>query len=204
MSLQEAGSFPKLAGDGLPSLSRQLYIHALTYLLRGLPVDLSPEEQLCIRSAIPFEIVDSFTVRPFGDKLLAAHAEGFRPFRESDAEPSVIHRLLASGIIHTCFLIQLLLPYVKLLVGQMYRFEREHHISEKIFSMSINTVDELGKRSLEITNAICRMNNGKVGQALAEFASWWVREVAGGVHEGIVEGMVVITGPKFATSKSSS
>ncbi|PVH68189.1 hypothetical protein DL98DRAFT_441780, partial [Cadophora sp. DSE1049] len=40
------------------SFARQLYLHALTYLLQALPSDLTTEEQLSVRSILPQGVVE--------------------------------------------------------------------------------------------------------------------------------------------------
>ena len=112
-------------------------------------------------------------------------------------EPSALHRILASCIIQTFLLIQLILPYLRLVAYSAYRFERENRVSERLFSSTINTIDEIGKRSLRYTDAVCKLNDGRMGEALTEFAGWWIREIAGGVHEGLVEGMVILGAPRI-------
>lgn len=115
-------------------------------------------------------------------------AEPHRP----PPEPSWLHRLLASSIIQFFLLLHLLLPYVKLFIGHAYQYERQHRISERLVSSSINTVDELGRRSIRFTNAIFQMNDGKVGQAINDLTLWWLRGVTGGIHEGVSEGFLLL------------
>jgi len=89
-------------------------------------------------------------------------------------------------------LFQFLLPYLKYLLSAAYQYEREHKIAERVLSQSIETVDTLGKRSLSITGAIYGMGDGKVGQVITDMAGWFVEGVAGGIHEGVGEGMVIM------------
>ena len=48
------------------------------------------------------------------------------------------------------------------------------------------------KTGAQITNSICQMNDGKVGQSINEFAVWWVQGVTGGIHQGGGEGLVLL------------
>ena len=41
-------------------------------------------------------------------------------------------------------------------------------------------------------STIMGMNDGKVGAAASDLANWWVESVAGGVYEGIGEGMLLL------------
>ena len=176
--------------------SRQLYVHALTYLLRGLPEDLTSEEQMSICSALPKSVLKSNQITMHSDAP-QSQTRSERPVAQAyNIHPSVLHRILANCIIHTFLLIQILLPYLRIIAYSAYRFERENRVSERLFYSTINTIDEVGKRSLRYTDAICKLNDGRVGEALIDLAGWWIREVAGGVHEGLVEGMVILGAPK--------
>ncbi|KAI9658012.1 MAG: hypothetical protein M1821_002672 [Bathelium mastoideum] len=53
-------------------------------------------------------------------------------------------------------------------------------------------MDSVGQRSIRVADAVCKLNEGKVGQAMHEFGVWWVRGVAGGLHEGIGEGLAIM------------
>jgi hypothetical protein len=99
---------------------------------------------------------------------------------------------LATAIIQLFIFFQLVLPYIKNFLRTAYRYDREHKISEKMLTQSINTTDEIGKRCLAVTSAIYRMGDGKVGQAITETAAWAIEGVTGGIHEGVGEGMAII------------
>lgn len=100
----------------------------------------------------------------------------------------MLHRLTAVLVFQTFILIQFLLPYIKLFLSHTYQFERKHQITKRLVNSSVTTVDELGRRSLKLSQTICQMNDGKVGQAINEMTIWWVRGVTGGVQQGIEEG----------------
>ncbi|KAK8159792.1 hypothetical protein IWX90DRAFT_310712 [Phyllosticta citrichinensis] len=176
-----------------PSFSRQLYLHALTYLLKGLPSDLSADEKLSIETALPPDTVKVVHVDAASGQLVRSDGHhAAMHSRTQPPEPSWLHRLLASSIIQLFLFLHLLLPYIKLFLSQAYQYEREHRISERLFASSIQTVDELGRRSIRVTNAICQMNDGKVGQAINDLTLWSLRAVTGGIHEGVSEGFLII------------
>lgn len=196
-SFQECGGVAGTIDSSSRFFSRQLYIHALTYLLRGLPEDLTSEEQMSICSALPKSIAKSNQIIMYSSDTSESQSSSERPVAQAyNIRPSVLHRILANCIIQSFLLIQLVLPYLRLIAYSAYRFERENRVSERLFSSTINTIDEIGKRSLRYTDAVCKLDDGRVGEALTDFASWWVREIAGGVHEGLVEGMVILGASK--------
>lgn len=172
---------------GNPGLARQLYIHALTYLLRALPSDLTTEEQLSVRIALPTGVVEPLRLEIATEQISTSRTQ---------EPPSILHRTLATTIIQLFILFQLVLPYVKFFLQAAYKYEREHKISEKLLSQSIETVDSIGKRGISLTGAIYGMGDGKVGQAITGTAAWFVEGVTGGIHEGVGEGMVIVGAKK--------
>ncbi|TVY88887.1 hypothetical protein LAWI1_G003793 [Lachnellula willkommii] len=167
---------------GNASFARQLYIHSLTYLLRALPTDLTTEEQLSVRNALPSGVVETLRVE----------VNPCRTRTTSISQPSLLHRTLASTIVQLFIFFQFIIPYLKYLLRSAYQYDREHKISEKVLSQGIETVDVIGKQSLTLTSAICGMGDGKVGQMITQSAAWVVEGVAGGIHEGVGEGMGII------------
>lgn len=170
-------------------------MHGLTYLLRGLPSNMTAEENLSIRCALPSGIAESPALDPTTGALIPVYTNptASQP-KDQNPEPSILHRILASSIVHLFLLAHLVLPYIKLFLGHAYRYEREHRISERVFSTSVNAVDEVGKRSLALTQTVCAINDGKVGQMMNDAAVWWVRSLTGGIHEGVSEGLGVVKG----------
>ncbi|MCJ1258331.1 hypothetical protein MMC24_006164 [Lignoscripta atroalba] len=174
-----------LQTDNNRAFSRQLYIHALTYLLRGLPSELSEEEATSLRTAIPPTL--NLPYRAPTNNCCSAPSASKTP-----SNPSLLHRVLASGIVHLFLLLSFLLPYIKLLLRTAYHYERTHHICEKILSSSIDAADQVGKRSFSIMESVLRAGNGKLGESLAGMLAWWVEGISGGVHEGIGAGMAIV------------
>ncbi|TVY51651.1 hypothetical protein LCER1_G006161 [Lachnellula cervina] len=169
---------------GNASFARQLYIHSLTYLLRALPTDLTTEEQLSVRSALPSGVVEPLRV-----EINPCHTQSTST---SISQPSLLHRTLASTIVQLFIFFQFIIPYLKYLLHSTYQYDREHKISEKVLSQGIETVDTIGKQSLTLTSAICGMGDGKVGQMITQSAAWVVEGVTGGIHEGVGEGMAIV------------
>ena len=170
---------------GNASFARQVYLHAITYLLRALPSDMSTAEQLSIRGALPPGVVEPL-------RLDVNPGYNARIVSPSSDQPSLLHRTLASTIIQLFILFQFILPYLKYLLSAAYQYDREHKISEKLFSHGIETVDSLGKTGMSFTSTIYGMGDGKVGQVITQTAAWFLEGVTGGIHEGVGEGMVII------------
>jgi hypothetical protein len=164
----------------------------MTYLLRGLPSNLSAEEKLSVSSAIPDDVVAlrSTTLPSTEPARHDGNLSG--SIKEPYQSPSILHRMLAAVIVQMFLIVHILLPYIKLFMAAAYRYERRHRISERVLSSGISTMDGAMRRGMEISNSLYRMNEGKVGQALNELMVWWIRGVTGGIHQGVGEGLVII------------
>jgi len=171
------------------SLSRQLYIHSLTYLLQGLPETLTPEETTSLRAALPAELI--LQEQQHRQSLSGREGNTVRR-RDIQEQPTILHRLISTATIQIFILLALVLPYVRLFVQTAYRYEREHHISERLFSHTLTSADAIGKRAFTIGQAVCSINDGRVGELVEEVLGWWIKGITGGIHEGVGEGMEVL------------
>jgi len=195
LAVEESSTISQDSRFGNASFARQLYLHAMTYLLRALPSDLTAEEQLSVRSALPAGVVEPLRVELDSAGYTGAKtADG-----AGDNSPSLLHRTLASTIVQIFILFQFMLPYLKYFLNMAYQYERTHKISEKVLSQSLDAVDTLGKRGLSLTGAIYGIGDGKVGQALNDAACWFVEGVTGGIHEGLGEGLAIMGGRRPQT-----
>ncbi|RAQ44464.1 hypothetical protein AFGD_007935 [Aspergillus flavus] len=167
-------------------LIRSLYMDALCYLLQALPTDLTYEETARIRKSLP---------GPISNSLAVPSTAGFvnQPVHtRHPAERSYLHRLLASSIVHFFLLLQFLMPYLKIVLHRLYQFERSHRVTERVVSASLDAADSLGKRSMSLGTTVLSLHDGKVGVAVSSLAAWWVEGIAGGIYEGIGEGMTIL------------
>ncbi|KAJ6137218.1 hypothetical protein N7471_003704 [Penicillium samsonianum] len=166
-------------------LARSLYVNALVYLLDALPPDLTVEETSMIQHHIPEPVKVGLTTYPPPPGYL------YSANRKISPQPrSYLHKILASTIVQLFILLRFLLPYAKVLLRQLYEYERTHRITERIVTTTLEAADGLGKGSVNIGAAVCRFNEGRVGAALTNFAAWWMEGVAGGIYEGVGEGMM--------------
>jgi hypothetical protein len=184
---QESSEQLRSSDETSTTLIRQLYIHGMSYLLRGLPADLTPEEQLSLQAALP-QALDTHT-RPDVHALLPVPQRNPSPQRTCPQDTTILHRITATLVLQTFILIQFLLPYIKLFLSHTYQFERKHQITKRLVNTGVTTVDELGRRSLKLSQTVCQMNDGMVGQAISEMTMWWVAGVTGGVQQGLAEGL---------------
>lgn len=187
--------------DGSAILTRQLYLHGMSYLLRGIPSELTPEEQLSLQAAIPANLCNH-TNDASVSALIPVTRQAEVTREGSNEDLSLLHRITATIAFQAFVLIQLILPYVKLFIGHAYRWERENKVTQRLFNNGIIAVDELSRRSLQLSRTVCQMNDGKVGQAINDMTLWWVRGVTGGIQQGISEGVVMFGHDRKQYTKS--
>lgn len=168
-------------------LARSLYISAVMYLLDALPSDLTPDETTMLQHRLPEQVIDAVASSSHPQ---LARLEGPAQSRSIQPPRSYLHRLLASGIVQIFLIIRFLLPYFRLFLRQVYEYERSHRITERIVTTTLDAADGLGRSSANFGSAVCKLNEGRVGTAVANLASWWIEGVAGGVYEGVGEGMM--------------
>lgn len=169
------------------SLTRQLYIHGITYLLRGLPPELTQEEIVSLHAALPTALADKGAmVEEYAWAPASQRATKVQTI-PSPQDQTILQRIIAAVIFHTFAILQFLLPYIGLLISSAYQFERKYQITNRMVNTGVMTVDEMSRGGLRLSQTVCQMNEGRVGQALHDMALWWIRGVTGGIQQGLEE-----------------
>jgi hypothetical protein len=171
-----------------PDFSRQLYIDAVSYLLRGLPRNLSVEETLRLQAAMPSELMPPQQSANRG--VVRSQSDDDRVMQQQE-EPTILHRVVAMVVLQVFLLLSFLWPYVQTGCRGAYQYEREHHISEKVLNQSWTTANALSKNTMTVAKTVCSWNDGQVGTALEDVVFWWVHSVTGGLRDGVKDGMEV-------------
>ncbi|KAF2674512.1 hypothetical protein BT63DRAFT_419801 [Microthyrium microscopicum] len=191
LARQEGQSLAEPSG-GIPSLTRQLYLHGTTYGLRGLPKQLSNEEIMSIWSSLPPAVRDiaAITTQSDSKASLSSRRSSLRyaDALDHDRPPSVLHRVVAFFILQLFMLLQFLAPYMRLLAIYLASYERQNRVSERVLGQTMRAADGLVK----FGNRVCDMNDGRVGQALGDAMVWWIRGVTGGIRQGIGSGLMAL------------
>lgn len=157
------------------------------YLLDALPSDLTPDETTMLQHRLPEQVKHAVAI---SSQPRIAHLDGIAQSRAIPPPRSHLHRLLASSIVQIFLIIRFLLPYFRLFLRQVYEYERSHRITERIVTTTLDAADGLGRSSANISSAVCKLNEGRVGAVVGNLASWWIEGVAGGIYEGVGEGMM--------------
>lgn len=167
--------------------TRSLYISALVYLLDALPPDLTPDETAMLQHRLPESVKSSM---PAAAHPQLARPEGPVDFKSLPSSKSYLHRLLAFAIVQVFVIVHFLLPYIRVILRQVYEYERTHRITERVFTAALDVAESLGKRSLDVGNSVCQFDQSTLGSTVGNLAAWWVEGIAGGIYEGIGEGMM--------------
>jgi hypothetical protein len=125
------------------------------------------------------------------NQSLADRYARFAGSRRKD-QPSYLHCILVSTIVQCFFIIQFLVPYAKLFLEKVYRYERSHRIIERVATATLDAADSLGKGSVNLGSAVMGFIMRRVGAAVSGFALWWFEGMAGGIYEGVRRGMVIL------------
>ena len=193
-------------------LSRQLYIHGLTYLLRGLPSELTNAELTTLATSLPgplqnFQLPSvSFPSRPRRN----ASSPNTYPYNlahtnldstpyctcsgpDTGAEaPTLLHRFLACAIVQAFIIATFIWPYLQRAWRAIREWERENHVTERAVATMLETGERWGNGALEFGGALAKSGNGYIAAAVARSLGKTVKSVAGGVQEGLEGGAQVL------------
>ena len=165
------------------AFARQLYIHSLTYLLRGLPEELSSVEVASLHTALPVALQNHEEYK---------EPDTIEPNYLPTQPPSLVHRLLASGIVQLFVFFRVVLPYLRTVLHSAYQYERTHHLSERAFASGIAAADRIGRRGASLLDTVLSSGNGKMGGLLVGTIAWWIEGISGGINEGVGQGMAIL------------
>ncbi|KPM38743.1 hypothetical protein AK830_g7811 [Neonectria ditissima] len=178
------GGKPAVANEDVV-FERKAFIDGVTYLLKALPSDLDTCELNRIQGALPSDAThaDLATVRP---------GAGSSALPSSSQPRSILHRGVQMTVVNVIFILSFLMPYLMYLLKYAARMERKYRISEIVVGHGLEIVNSIGKQSASITESMCQMNDGKVGQALLEAMLWTIDGVAQGISDGVGEGLSIV------------
>jgi hypothetical protein len=116
---------------------------------------------------------------------LKAVSVGKAPGAKTPERPSLLHRILAELVLRLFLFANLLLPYLRFFCSIVYTYERRHRILERTITLSTSAVDG----AMKLGDSMDGAEEGKVAQMLGDVAVYWVRGVAGGIHQGLEDGL---------------
>ncbi|KAK9378048.1 uncharacterized protein V2V93DRAFT_376929 [Kockiozyma suomiensis] len=123
-------------GEPDAELSRQLYVHALIYLLRALPDDLNSIETLELAGAIPDVVLQQKLLLDQEPTALAMGSSSTSPAGSTKVEEAVTQIVRAMT---TCAIVSL--PLLVDLARRIAKKEQEYKISKNFFARCKSTYD---------------------------------------------------------------
>lgn len=153
------------------AFARQLHINGMAYLLQGLPQDLTDQEILHLRCALPQSLERS----PHSGNTSS-----------KSRKPSILHRGIATAVLILCLILRLTLPYIKYFLAVAYNYERSHHVRENALALSMNLVDHFGKIGVGV------MGTAANNKLMVDVITYCVEGICGGLNEGLGEGTRLI------------
>lgn len=181
LSMQEADSLSRN-----PQLTRKLYIDGLEYLLNGLPLELTVQEEVGLRAAMPASL-SKVSARLRHTQLTVRSAE-----EDCHHQQTRLHRAVASVTLYAFLVISILLPYIQLLMQKAYQYERKHRLGDRLLAHSALVAGTASKQTLTLANHLYGLNEGKFGDTVKDIGMWWIQGVSGGVYDGLDEGIQTI------------
>ncbi|KAL8980882.1 MAG: hypothetical protein Q9205_004160 [Flavoplaca limonia] len=164
--------------------ARQLYIHAVIYLLQGLPPSstLTEAEKTGLRSAVPgcFMLPESAHNSKFETGLVGKYEHDNAPSLTSrenpeQPKPSLLHRAFATTVLLLVLLVQFASPYLLWLFSTLRHYDREYNIQVRVCSLLVT----FAKRVWDFV----------VSAVDPQYLIWFVAEVSAGVADGWGRGM---------------
>ncbi|KAL4809229.1 hypothetical protein BDV18DRAFT_156986 [Aspergillus unguis] len=171
-------------------LVRSLFLDSLAYLLSALPEDLTSEEASTLRGSLPESLKQSLA--PSLESGISASHQITDSESTAPGQRSYLHRLLAATIIYFCILLQFLMPYIKDVLYHLYRYDRAHRVTERVTGLTLYVAEKVGRGGVNLGNVVLSMYDGRPGSAVSGAAGWWLEGVAGGIYEGLGEGMAIL------------
>ena len=170
--------------DTKPENTRALIMDANKWLLRSLPDQLAPRELEEIEEVLPAGLDDP-------DRISRRQIRG-RPRASRPEKRSWLRRLIALVILQGSLLVAMVIPYITALVNSCYRLERHHHVTERFLTGSIDFTNVVGESGMELKDAMVRLGQGRLSNAVVHTGGWIVESVIGGVSDGAGEGVAIV------------
>jgi hypothetical protein len=168
------------ARSSSPHFVRRHYIDGVACALRGLPTDLTAEEERSLREVVPAALRT--------DESADARMRPGAGVRTR----STLHRWVAAATLSVVLLASLLLPYLRLLAREAYAFDRRHRVSDRVMARAVLAADRVGKRTVTLAARLYAVRDGQWAESMRDVGGYVVQGVGGGVCEGLGEGVQVL------------
>ncbi|KAI1461383.1 hypothetical protein F4805DRAFT_413914 [Annulohypoxylon moriforme] len=165
------------------AFARKSYIDGVAYMLKALPDDMDDYEASVIRRALPtsFQQVETDRRIEAGPKWLP-----------SDRAKTFLHSTVQGFVSSLVLFAYLLLSFLSAVIRTGAHYERQYNISQHIVSSSFVFATAVRKQSGALSEKIGAISDGRLGKLLSDLIAWTIESVAGGVQDGIGQGLLLI------------
>lgn len=160
-------------------LNRRLYIDGISYILRGLPTDLTAEETTVLRAATPPTLLPEPSTQPHQQEPTSSEAN---PKTEP---PTVLRRAISTLTFYTLLLLALVLPYFQALLTTLQALDARHRVSTRMFEQSTILLRLLAAQALALAALAWDAGDGALRHSCRDFGVWVLKDVCGGLDEGV-------------------
>lgn len=164
-------------------LNRRLYIDGISYILRGLPSDLTPEETLVLRAATPASLMPE----PQNESTVQQPTQ--QPQQPTEL-PTLLHRTISTATFYTLLLLTLMIPYMQALFTALYALDARHNFSARFLTQTTFLLRLLAAQAVAVLAMAWGANDGALRHACRDFGVWVLRDVCGGMDDGVGRAVV--------------
>jgi hypothetical protein len=165
-------------------LNRRLYIDGISYVLRGLPADLTREEALTIRTAVPASILPA----PQEDSALIQQPT--QQPHQPTSPPTLLHRAVSTTTFYTLLALTLLIPHLQTLFATLCALDARHQFSTRFLAQTSFLLRMLAAQAVAVLAMAWGANDGALRHACRDFGVWVLRDFCGGMDEGVGRAVV--------------
>jgi hypothetical protein len=160
-------------------VDRRFYIDGVSYILRGLPKDLTPEETLVLRTATPQTLLPL----PEPQTQQLTYSSSTPP--TNPQPPTLLHTLTSTLTYHLILLSTLLLPYLQSLLTTLIALDAHHQISARFYAQTKILLNQLFCLVRELVLRVWEANDGALRISCRDFGIWVLTDFCGGLEEGV-------------------
>jgi hypothetical protein len=158
-------------------VDRRFYIDGVSYILHGLPKDLSQEETLVLRTATPQTLLPPPAPSPEPQTQPAEPS--------SPATPTLLHRTTSLLTFYLLSTLTLLLPHLLSLLRFLLALDAHHNISARFTSQARILLHQLFFLARELVLRAWEANDGAMRVSVRDLGLGVLRDFFGGVEEGV-------------------
>jgi len=160
-------------------VDRRFYIDGVSYILRGLPKDLTPEETLVLRTATPQTLLP-----PPEHEQQTSATRPTNPHHPNQP-PTLLHTATSTLVFYTISVFTLLLPYLQSLFTTLIALDAHHQFSARFYAQTKALSNQLFSLFLELALRVWEANDGALRISCRDFGIWVLRDLCGGLEEGV-------------------